>query len=204
LFTDRAITYCDSQKIRHAEVAVSAGVQRMVRSDRADVMFTLDTETGVPDVVLTWGLGEFVVQGITDPDEYLVCKPRLANQRLISVVERRRGLKLKKLLYGCGSNVIRPLRTSRRERDAGAERQGNPHACALGGGHRASLRPPDGHALSTACRYSGKVASNSSFAALRLNHNVPPSNSGCASPTPKFQNWLFVLKRLSTCALLPP
>lgn len=123
LFTDRAITYCETQKIRHSEVAVSAGVQRMVRSDRAGsgVMFTLDTETGFPDIVLinaSWGLGEFVVQGIADPDEYLVCKPLLANKRLAPIIENRRGQKLKKLVYGSGSNSTRPKATSRREREA--------------------------------------------------------------------------------------
>ena len=122
LFTDRAITYCETQKIRHAEVAVSVGVQRMVRSDRAGsgVMFTLDTETGFPDIVLinaAWGLGEFVVQGIADPDEYLVCKPLLANKRLIPIIERRRGQKLKKLVYGRGPKTTLSMTTSRRERE---------------------------------------------------------------------------------------
>jgi pyruvate, water dikinase len=123
LFTDRAITYCATQKIRHADVAVSAGVQRMVRSDRAGsgVMFTLDTETGFPDIVLinaAWGLGEFVVQGIADPDEYLVCKPLLANKRLMPIIERRRGQKLKKLVYGHGARTTLPMPTSRRERES--------------------------------------------------------------------------------------
>ncbi len=121
LFTDRAITYCDTQKIDHAKVAVSAGVQRMVRSGKAGsgVMFTIDTETGFPNVVLinaAWGLGEYVVQGITDPDEYLVSKPLLGNRRVIPIVEKRRGAKEKKLVYGSGSNPTRGTDTSARER----------------------------------------------------------------------------------------
>ncbi len=123
LFTDRAITYCETQKIRHSEVAVSAGIQRMVRSDRAGsgVMFTLDTETGFPDIVLinaAWGLGEYVVQGIADPDEYLVCKPLIAHNRLMPIIERRRGQKLKKLVYGRGPKTTLPKTTSRRERES--------------------------------------------------------------------------------------
>jgi pyruvate,water dikinase len=123
LFTDRAITYCDTQKIDHTRVAVSAGVQRMVRSDKAGsgVMFTIDTETGFPNVVLinaAWGLGEYVVQGITDPDEYLVSKPLLEHRRVVPIVEKRRGKKEKKLVYGSEAKSTRNAKTSARERES--------------------------------------------------------------------------------------
>ena len=105
LFTDRAIVYRNTNGFDHMKVAVSVGVQRMVRSDRAGsgVMFTLDTETGFRDVVLinaTWGLGEYLVQGIADPDEYVVFKPLLRNRRVTPIVEKRCGAKEKKLVYG--------------------------------------------------------------------------------------------------------
>jgi pyruvate, water dikinase len=82
LYNDRAIAYREHQGFAHDEVALSAGVQRMVRSDIgcAGVMFTLDTETGFRDAVFitgAWGLGETVVQGSVNPDEYQVYKPSL-------------------------------------------------------------------------------------------------------------------------------
>ncbi|TVP81793.1 phosphoenolpyruvate synthase [Thioalkalivibrio sp.] len=82
LYNDRAIAYREHQGFAHDEVALSAGVQRMVRSDIgcAGVMFTLDTETGFRDAVFitgSWGLGETVVQGSVNPDEYQVYKPSL-------------------------------------------------------------------------------------------------------------------------------
>ncbi len=104
LFTDRAITYRNNNGFDHLQVALSVGVQRMVRSDRgaAGVMFSIDTETGFPDVVLitgAWGLGEAVVQGIADPDEYMVFKPLLEEDALVPVIERTLGTKEKKLVY---------------------------------------------------------------------------------------------------------
>ncbi|TDC09764.1 hypothetical protein E1265_31975 [Streptomyces sp. 8K308] len=82
LFTDRAISYREHQHVDHPWVALSVGVQQMVRSDRAGagVMFTLDTDSGFPRVVLVnaaFGLGESVVSGAVDPDEYEVFKPFL-------------------------------------------------------------------------------------------------------------------------------
>ena len=79
LYNDRAISYRVHKGFTHAEVALSAGVQRMVRSDQgaAGVMFTLDTESGFPDVVFitsSYGLGECVVQGSVNPDEFYVHK----------------------------------------------------------------------------------------------------------------------------------
>ena len=82
LFTDRAISYRVDKGFDHLAVALSVGVQKMVRSDlgAAGVLFTLDTESGFPDVVLissAYGLGESVVKGRVDPDEFLVFKPTL-------------------------------------------------------------------------------------------------------------------------------
>ncbi|MBS3803208.1 MAG: phosphoenolpyruvate synthase [Oleiphilaceae bacterium] len=104
LFTNRAITYRENHEIDHTQVALSVGVQHMVRSDTggAGVMFSIDTETGFPDAVLisaNWGLGETVVQGSVDPDEYRVFKPLLENEHLIPVIEKRVGGKEQKLIY---------------------------------------------------------------------------------------------------------
>ena len=80
LFTDRAIVYRAERGFAHRDVALSVGVQRMVQSACAGVIFTLDTETGFRDVVLVtgaWGLGETVVQGSVNPDEFWVHKPTL-------------------------------------------------------------------------------------------------------------------------------
>jgi pyruvate,water dikinase len=122
LFTDRAIAYRDAKGFDHLKVALSIGVQLMVRSDKASsgVMFTLDTETGFPRVVeisAAWGLGETIVQGQVDPDVYLVFKPLLANPSLKPVIERRLGAKACKLVYArareCGTRLVA---THRRER----------------------------------------------------------------------------------------
>jgi pyruvate,water dikinase len=82
LFTDRAISYRQDKGFDHLKIALSVGVQKMVRSDKASsgVMFTVDTESGFKDIVLvtaTWGLGELIVQGEIVPDEYIVYKPFL-------------------------------------------------------------------------------------------------------------------------------
>ena len=87
LFTDRAISYRQVKGFEHMKVALSIGVQRMVRSDLGGsrVMFSIDTESGFDKVVLinaAWGLGENVVQGAVDPDEYVVFKPLLADAAL--------------------------------------------------------------------------------------------------------------------------
>ncbi len=103
LFTDRAISYRAHKGFAHAGVALSAGVQRMVRSDvgASGVMFTLDTESGFPDVVFitsSYGLGETVVQGAVNPDEFYVHKPTLALGKP-SVVRRGLGSKLIKMVF---------------------------------------------------------------------------------------------------------
>jgi len=103
LFNDRAISYRVHQGFDHAQVALSAGIQRMVRSDlgAAGVMFTMDTESGFPDVVFitaSYGLGETVVQGAVNPDEFYVHKPTLAAGRP-AVLRRTIGSKAIKMVY---------------------------------------------------------------------------------------------------------
>src|SRR5690606_15623679 len=93
LYNDRAISYRVHKGFTHAEVAISAGVQRMVRSDTgsAGVMFTMDTESGFRDVVFitsSYGLGETVVQGAVNPDEFYVFKGTLASGHF-PIVSRR-------------------------------------------------------------------------------------------------------------------
>ncbi|MGW3044339.1 phosphoenolpyruvate synthase [Kitasatospora sp. NPDC001159] len=104
LFTDRAIDYRERMGFDHLALALSVGVQLMVRSDLAGagVAFTLDTDTGFPRVVVisaAWGLGETVVSGQVDPDEYTVFKPMLKDHRLDPVVHVRLGAKRRKAVY---------------------------------------------------------------------------------------------------------
>jgi pyruvate,water dikinase len=104
LFTDRAIAYREEHGFEHSRVALSVGVQRMVRSDRgaAGVMFTLDTESGFDDVVLVdgaWGLGEAVVKGATDPDRFRVFKGLLDRGDARPILSRQRGAKELKIVY---------------------------------------------------------------------------------------------------------
>jgi pyruvate,water dikinase len=104
LFTDRAISYRQALGFDHLKVALSVGVQLMVRSDLAGagVMFSIDTETGCDRTVLinaAFGLGEKVVQGSVDPDEYIVFKPLLGNPALRPIIEKKCGGKARKLIY---------------------------------------------------------------------------------------------------------
>ncbi|MGS2743361.1 phosphoenolpyruvate synthase [Halomonas sp. LS-001] len=103
LFNDRAISYRVHRGYAHENVALSAGIQKMVRSETgaAGVMFTLDTESGYRDAVFvtaSWGLGETVVQGAVNPDEFYVHKPTLAAGRP-AVLRRNLGSKLIKMVY---------------------------------------------------------------------------------------------------------
>ena len=105
LFTDRAIAYRQARDFDHLQVALSVGVQKMVRSDKAGagVMFSLDTDTGFPNLVVinaAWGLGETVVQGRVNPDEYRVFKPRLSEPELRPIIDKVMGSKEQKLIYG--------------------------------------------------------------------------------------------------------
>ncbi len=122
LFTDRAISYRTVQGFAHTEVALSIGVQQMVRSDisGSGVMFSIDTETGFDKVVLinaAWGLGENVVQGAVTPDEFQVYKPFLDNPKLHPIIEKKLGAKEKKMIYaGKATGDIKNVPTSKAER----------------------------------------------------------------------------------------
>jgi pyruvate, water dikinase len=110
LFTDRAISYRQHNGFDHLDVALSVGVQKMVRSDLASsgVMFTIDTETGFKNAALitaAYGLGENVVQGAVNPDEYLVFKPTLKDG-CRPILEKRLGNKRIKMVYDLGSSRL--------------------------------------------------------------------------------------------------
>ncbi|MEG2300340.1 MAG: phosphoenolpyruvate synthase, partial [Acinetobacter sp.] len=114
LYNDRAISYRVHQNFAHDVVALSAGIQRMVRSETgaAGVMFTLDTESGFRDVVFitaSYGLGEMVVQGAVNPDEFYLSKP-LLNAGKHAVLRRNLGSKHQKMIYGeeasAGKSVV--------------------------------------------------------------------------------------------------
>ncbi len=123
LFTDRAIVYRENHGFNHMKVALSVGVQRMIHSDRgsAGVMFSIDTETGFPNTVLisaSWGLGEAVVQGIVEPDEYVVFKALLQQKGLAPIIEKTLGEKEKKIVYGDrGRKTTRAISTPKDERE---------------------------------------------------------------------------------------
>jgi pyruvate, water dikinase len=107
LYNDRAIAYRVHQGFVHSQVALSAGIQLMVRSDlgASGVMFTLDTESGFRDVVFvtaSYGLGEMVVQGAVNPDEFYVYKPALRAEKL-PIVRRALGSKAQKMIYASGN-----------------------------------------------------------------------------------------------------
>jgi pyruvate, water dikinase len=107
LFTDRAISYRIEQDFDHMKVALSVGVQKMVRADQAGagVMFTIDTETGFADVIVinaAWGLGETVVAGTVNPDEYRVFKPLLDQDDLQPIITRRIGAKARMIVTSEG------------------------------------------------------------------------------------------------------
>ncbi len=107
LYNDRAIAYRVHHGFRHEDVALSAGVQLMVRSDRgaSGVLFTIDTESGFRDVVFvtaSWGLGELVVQGAVNPDEFYVHKPTLARGRH-AILRRQLGAKQQRMVFANGT-----------------------------------------------------------------------------------------------------
>jgi pyruvate,water dikinase len=122
LFTDRAITYRKEHGFADLKVALSVGVQKMVRSDKAGagVIFSIDTETGFPNVVVinaAFGLGENVVQGTINPDEYMVFKPLLNQPDLWPIIEKNLGTKEKKLVYAVGgTKATKNLDTPKKER----------------------------------------------------------------------------------------
>lgn len=110
LFTDRAISYRVTNKFDHFKVALSIGVMKMVRSDLASsgVIFTLDTETGFRDVVFitgAYGLGENIVQGQVNPDEFYVFKPTF-RQGFKPIIKKKVGSKEIKMIYGRGDSKV--------------------------------------------------------------------------------------------------
>lgn len=124
LFNDRAISYREHQGFDHRGISLSAGIQRMVRSDKASsgVMFTLDTESGFDQVVFitsSWGLGEMVVQGAVNPDEFYVHKPMLeAGEH--PIVKKTFGSKLIKMIYSNNQEIgkqVDIIDTSEEERN---------------------------------------------------------------------------------------
>ncbi|SDH69845.1 phosphoenolpyruvate synthase [Alloyangia pacifica] len=128
LFTDRAITYRQIKGFDHLAVALSVGVQLMVRSDEggSGVMFSLDTESGFDRLVLinaAWGLGENVVQGAVSPDEYQVYKPFLDDEARVPILHKALGAKEIKMIYGAGTGTgeaapTRNVPTSKAERES--------------------------------------------------------------------------------------
>jgi len=116
LYNDRAIAYRVHHGFEHHDVALSAGIQQMIRSDLATsgVMFTMDTESGFNEVVFitsAYGLGEMVVQGAVNPDEYYVHKPTL-RQNKPAVIRRNLGSKAIKMTYAPSSEVGKTVQTS--------------------------------------------------------------------------------------------
>jgi pyruvate,water dikinase len=123
LFTNRAISYREHKGFTHLDVALSIGVQKMVRSDLscAGVMFTIATESGFPHVVLingAWGLGENVVRGAVNPDEYFVHKPTL-KKGYRPILSKHLGCKAKKMVYGPNGSpkATREIEVSQEDRD---------------------------------------------------------------------------------------
>ncbi len=124
LFTDRAISYRADRGFDHLKIALSAGVQKMVRSDKAcsGVMFSVDTESGFKDIVIingSWGLGEMIVKGEVTPDEFIVWKPGLAGKMKRPIIEKKLGVKLRKMIYHAGAGIqqTKIVGTSPAERD---------------------------------------------------------------------------------------
>ncbi len=122
LFTNRAISYRQDKGFDHFSIALSVGVQKMVRSDlgSSGVMFTIDTETGHKNVILItsiYGLGEYIVQGVVNPDEFYVFKPTL-KQGYKPIIFKKLGEKEKKLVYSSdGSKRVKSVLTRKHERE---------------------------------------------------------------------------------------
>jgi pyruvate,water dikinase len=153
LFNDRAIAYREHQGFEHKLVALSAGIQRMVRSETgaAGVMFTLDTESGFRDAVFitsSYGLGEMVVQGAVNPDEFYVHKTTLLAGRP-AVLRRNLGSKAQKMIYGNSgaagkSTTIVDVDKAERARFS-ITRCRDCRVGQTGPDHREALRCSDGH-----------------------------------------------------------
>jgi len=120
-FTDRAIIYRDEMKVDQLKVGLSVGVQKMVRSDlgSSGVMFSCDTESGFGDVVLinaSYGLGENIVKGQVEPDQYYVFETTL-KKGFKPVIEKRVGAKLIKMVHATGKNSTKNIKTTEAERE---------------------------------------------------------------------------------------
>ncbi len=123
LFTDRAISYRHDRGFDHMAIALSAGIQKMVRSDKgaSGVMFSIDTESGFKDVALingSWGLGEMIVQGEVIPDEFLVYKPFLGKRGVAPIISKTLGQKDRKMIYAAGTKPTKIISTSDAERQS--------------------------------------------------------------------------------------
>jgi pyruvate, water dikinase len=121
LFTDRAISYREIKGFDHFDIALTVGIQKMVRSDLATsgVMFSIETETGFPNAVLisaAYGLGENVVQGTVNPDEYYVFKPTL-KAGFRPIIDRKLGSKALKMVYEEGANSIKNVEVEMSDRN---------------------------------------------------------------------------------------
>ena len=122
LFTDRAVSYRQSRGFDHLKVALSVGIQKMVRSDKSSsgIMFTIDTESGSDRLILinsTWGLGENVVSGAVNADEFLIFKPTLklgAN----SILKRSLGSKKQRMVYSSDENHTLNINTTKEEQNS--------------------------------------------------------------------------------------
>lgn len=123
LFNNRAISYRVHKGFNHFDVALSVGVQKMVRSDKGSsgVMFTIDTDTGFENVIqisASWGLGEMVVQGKVNPDEYMVFKPTLKKD-FAPIVKRTLGAKRNKMIYSQdASNPLKEVANNEKDRNS--------------------------------------------------------------------------------------
>ncbi|MFH1720182.1 MAG: phosphoenolpyruvate synthase [Patescibacteria group bacterium] len=122
LFTDRAISYREGRGFGHFDVYLSIVVQKMIRSDLASsgVMFTLDTESGFDKVVYitgAWGLGEFVVQGAVNPDQFYVFKPTLKEGKK-AIIDKCLGHKDKKMIYAEDGEKTRGVKTTNEEKNS--------------------------------------------------------------------------------------
>lgn len=116
LFTDRAISYCLDRNFDQTKIAISVGVVKMIRSDKAcsGVMFTIDTETGFDKSIVingSYGLGENIVKGRVNPDEYIVFKPNLEDKKLKPILRKNIGNKLIKMIYSGSKtkNISTPI-----------------------------------------------------------------------------------------------
>lgn len=121
VFTDRAISYRTEQGFDHLDIALSVGVQKMVRSDRAGagVMFTIDTDTGFPRSMIinaAWGLGENVVGGEVTPDQYTVFKPFVDDENLVPITQKTVGAKEYTMVYGQDGGTTENVETSAGDR----------------------------------------------------------------------------------------